>query len=339
MYNIKKLHPNYWAKINLTLIVAIASYFIVKQLFNPAPLKNIPVFAILILFAYNFYYICKAVSQKLHLSLIWTEVMGFISILAGTLVGAYLINITGIATFGTSDIKDTLLFAFVFNTGRTLISYNNLKNLALIKQKEAEYAILKEANTQSQLEVLYAKINPHFLYNALNSIAGLAMQDGKKTRDMTVALSKLLRYSLNYAESNFATLEAEVEIIKTYLEIEKIRFEEKLTYTICITEESKSILVPRFLFQPLVENSIKHSFLESENSIFIKMNASVVEGNLVITIHDNGKSFPERIHPGYGLKNVTDKLQLLFPAKHELLISNTPQKEITIIIKDVNNNE
>ena len=97
-------------------------------------------------------------------------------------------------------------------------------------------------------------------------------------------------------------------------------------------------LIPRFLLQPLVENSIRHAFLHSENGIFIKIIVSLTDGNIAISIHDNGNPFPETIIHRYGMKNVNDRLQLLFPEKYDIQISNRPQKEITVILKEVKKN-
>jgi sensor histidine kinase YesM len=159
------------------------------------------------------------------------------------------------------------------------------------------------------------------------------MVDGKKTKQMTVALSALLRYSLNYTESNFATPEEEAKIIETYLEIEQIRFGENLQYEISLSPAAKAYPVPRFLLQPLVENCIRHAFTEPATINFIKVNIYRAGDETVITVHDNGTPFPAEFIPGYGLKNVTDKLQLLLPGRHQFEMTNTPQKQVRITMK------
>ena len=81
------------------------------------------------------------------------------------------------------------------------------------------------------MDALHSKVNPHFLYNALNSIADLSITDGKKARKMTIALADLFRYSINYSNNNYSTIKEEVEMAEVYLQIEKIRFEDKLNYS------------------------------------------------------------------------------------------------------------
>ncbi len=337
--NQKEIRPYHIAKITLfVLSIAIISVILIKQFFLPTWFKNVPVFAILFLSTYAAWQLFNILSAKLRFNLILNEIVGFGVILAGTVMGTFIINWLNISHFGAGDIKDTLIIAFLFNAVRSIIHLNYVRANALIQQKETEIAIAKQASTKAQLEALSSQINPHFLYNTLNAISGLALVDGKKTMHMTVALSKLLRYNLDNADRNLATVGEELEVTKTYLEIEKIRFEDGLNYKIEISEESMPFLIPRFLLQPLVENSIRHAFLHSENGIFIKIIVSLTDGNIAISIHDNGNPFPETIIHRYGMKNVNDRLQLLFPEKYDIQISNRPQKEITVILKEVKKN-
>jgi sensor histidine kinase YesM len=114
----------------------------------------------------------------------------------------------------------------------TVISYLDLETKRKFQQKELELSRLRELKTKAELDALHSKINPHFLYNALNSIADLSVTDGKKARKMTIALADLFRYSINYSNNNYSTVEDEVEMANVYLQIVKIRFEEKLNYTL-----------------------------------------------------------------------------------------------------------
>lgn len=323
-----------WIAINAILFLAVIIYFIIKEFTSPPWLKNLPVVAILFLCAYNAWHLFNTICLRLRFGTITKEVIGFISILLGTWIGTYIINFLGISVFETSDIKDTLLIAIIFNTVLSIINISKLKAATINKQKEADNLKLREANTKAQLDLLYSKINPHFLYNSLNSIAGLAMIDGRKTKEMTIALSKLLRYTLNSNDNNLATVEDEIKMVHTYFEIEKIRFGENLNYEIQITDEVKDYIIPKFLFQPLIENAVIHALNEAEENNLVEMNISLINKQLIISIYDNGKPFPEKLIYGYGLKNVTERLDLLFPRKHKFLIYNEPKKYIKIIIEE-----
>jgi two-component system LytT family sensor kinase len=222
-----------------------------------------------------------------------------------------------------------LLVASIDVGCRYIISLQQL----LKKARELETLQLKEQLTHSQLDALHAKINPHFLYNALNSIAGFSLTDGHKTRQMAVSLSKFFRYSINREQSNLTTLQEELEMVETYLEIEKIRFEDLLNYEITMEPGLKELKIPRFLLQPLVENAVKHGLKGDRHELFIRIHALRDGKRLSLSVQDNGLPFADNFEPGYGLKSVYDKLDLLFPEKYEVTLFNTPVKQVSIFIE------
>lgn len=188
---------------------------------------------------------------------------------------------------------------------------------------------------KAQLNALQAKVNPHFLYNALNSIAGLALVDGERTRQMALSLSQFFRYSMNKEEQAIAPINQEVEILKTYLEIEKIRFGDKLHCDIAVSDETLPISIPRFLLQPLVENCVVHGLKGEIESLHLYVNAFMDRSDLVMVVGDNGADFADDFTPGYGIKSVYDKLDLLFPGHYSVEIQRHPRKEIRIVIWNV----
>lgn len=203
-----------------------------------------------------------------------------------------------------------------------------------LKEKELELNRVEHMKTQAQLEVLQSKINPHFLYNALNSIAGLAHDEPDKVEKMAISLSKLFRYSINTSSNNYSTIKEEIEIAKTYLEIEKIRFGDKLQYSLDIQADDQ-LKIPRFLIQPLVENSIKHGTSKITGQGNIKINIKGNANKLTISVHDNGPAFPDGLLSGYGLQSTQEKLKLLFTDNYELNFINGNDKHIRIILKNL----
>lgn len=200
-------------------------------------------------------------------------------------------------------------------------------------KKELESLKLKEQLTKAQLDALHAKVNPHFLYNALNSIAGLALTNGTKTRQMAVSLSKFFRYSINQEQNSLVSLKEELAMVETYLEIEKIRFEDRLSFEIVIQPGLELLKIPRFILQPLVENSVKHGLKGNDQNLSIQIHAHRDGKRLVLSVQDNGSPFSDGFEPGYGLKSVYDKLDLLFPEKYEVALFNTPLKQVRILIE------
>lgn len=200
-----------------------------------------------------------------------------------------------------------------------------------IQQKELEIQQAEQLIAKAELETLQAKINPHFLYNSLNSIAGLIHDEPDKAERMVLSLSDLFRYSLNTQSKANTTVKEEIKMVNTYMDIEKTRFEEQLEYTVDIDPEAEFYLIPRFLIQPLVENAIKHGTSKIEKG---KMALSIKkeEKGLVIKVSDNGPDFPPQMSNGYGVRNVREKLNLLFPEKNEIAFNNHPEKFIEIKI-------
>jgi sensor histidine kinase YesM len=326
-----------WVRDNLMFLIfgIIGASIFTPFIYPYSFLKNLPVFTIIPFCVYNIFYIVNDILDYRKVRTVVKAVLEMFTLIAGAFIGMICINILHIGVFNQSDMEMILFTVFLFSIARILFQYARLERNAGRSQAALKISRLKEVHTRQQLDILYSKINPHFLYNSLNAIAGLAMVDGKKTKDMTIGLSKLLRYSLNYSESNFATLAEEVEIIQTYFEVEKNRFDESLNYQIDLPDEAHDYLIPRFLLQPIVENCFKHAFNESLGGYYVKINIRVAEKEIVIIVHDNGKPFPDKLVPGYGFKHVSDKLQLLLPGKHDFQIANLPQKQVKIVIREL----
>lgn len=216
---------------------------------------------------------------------------------------------------------------------RSLYSYNMQKEKELIRINESKLSHLRELKTKAELNSLHSQVNPHFLYNALNSIAGLAHENADKTEHMALSLSKLFRYSINKEKSDWTTVEEELEMVNIYLEVEKIRFDEQLSYSIEVADSFKEIKIPRFIIQPLVENAVKHGLSKSITKGEIKVVISLDKDWLSIDVYDSGPAFPDDLNPGIGLQGIYDKLDILYPESFEMNFSNTPLKKVTIRLK------
>ena len=178
----------------------------------------------------------------------------------------------------------------------------------LIKTAELN-SIIKE----TQLELLQSQLNPHFIFNSLNSISSLTLSDSAKAQDMVVKLSTFLRYSLGQKTSQLVPLHEELKNCLLYLEIEKTRFGSRLALENEISDECLNARVPNMIMQPLIENAVKHGVYESIEQVLIKLNCKAVDDILVITISNNYD--PEkRKTPGknMGIRNVRERLTLLY---------------------------
>jgi two-component system LytT family sensor kinase len=219
------------------------------------------------------------------------------------------------------------------------MSYVDLDRNKKLNEKELEVARLQQLKTKAELDVLHSKINPHFLYNALNSIADLSITDGKKARKMTIALADLFRYSINYSDHNYSTVREEIEMAEAYMQIEKIRFEDNLNYSVHVAEDVNHYLVPRFILQPIVENAVKHGLKATGKMTEVHIEVKNDNGVLEINVADNGPAFPDELIPGYGIKSIYDKLDLLFPGTYEVYFTNQPGKRVSIHINKLMKSE
>jgi LytS/YehU family sensor histidine kinase len=201
----------------------------------------------------------------------------------------------------------------------TFYFYNKLK------EKSKEETRLKELVTQTQLNELKSQINPHFLFNSLNSVSYLAVTEPQKAQDMVIKLSSFLRYSLKHKQDQLVTLEKEIAHIKLYLEIEKVRFGDKLHVQFDI-EQCKDCLIPNMILQPLYENAIKYGVYETTSSVTINTHAAKSNNNLVFTVSNNyDADAVVSKGEGIGLFNIKQRLGLVYGDTTLLQISDNNQ--------------
>ena len=204
----------------------------------------------------------------------------------------------------------------------------------MVNQKDVELAKMKELKNQAELNALHSRINPHFLYNSLNSIASLAHINANKTENMATGLSELFRYSINKENKTFVTVAEELEMVEKYLEIEKTRFGDRLCFEINVDENSMEKQIPKFLIQPLVENAIKHGLSKIKGDGKIRVEIKQKRKDLSITIFDNGPDFPKEPVSGYGLQNLHDKLNIIYGNNASINWENGDNKHVRITLKN-----
>jgi signal transduction histidine kinase len=191
---------------------------------------------------------------------------------------------------------------------------------------------------QAQLKMLRYQLNPHFLFNTLNAISTLVLeQDGKQANKMLTELSSFLRYSLDSDPLQKTTLAEEVRALDLYLEIEKTRFGERLRVTFDIDEETKHAYVPSLILQPAIENAIKYAIAQMETGGEIRISAKREGGALVMKVCDNGPNAPEdptallrNVKTGVGLVNMRDRLNYLYQGRGEFSLSHVKPQGLCV---------
>lgn len=229
-----------------------------------------------------------------------------------------------------SDYKFSFVIVLIVSTIIYFYMAQKANMRARLKEKELDVAKLKQLKTQAELQTLQSKINPHFLYNSLNSIASLIHEDADKAEEMTLKLSKLFRYSINSQQQNMARICDEMEIVNTYLDIEKVRFGDRITFGTTVNDDLSHHLVPRFLIQPLVENALKHGLHNVPQNGILNVTLRQQQQRLIIEVTDNGRPFPQELELGYGLQSTYDKLALIYGDDYEIQLINAPQKHLLI---------
>jgi len=194
-----------------------------------------------------------------------------------------------------------------------MLIYYLIINFSTLQEKKNAEERLQTLVKEAELEALKSQINPHFLFNSLNSISSLTMIDSERAQGMIIKLSEFLRYSLKYTKNELTTLKEEIKNIQLYLEIEKIRFGKKLKFNFEGVETCLDLEIPNLILQPLFENAIKFGVQESSGEVEIISKFASKDGLLVISIENNFESnIPSRKGGGVGLRNIQGRLSLIY---------------------------
>lgn len=204
-------------------------------------------------------------------------------------------------------ILGILYFTIILMLYYLLIYVDNINEQ---HKKEAE---LQNQLKQTSLDMLLFQINPHFLFNSLNSISSLTITAPSQAREMVIKLADFFRASLRQNNGDLQSLEEELKQMKLYLEIEKIRFEDRLLIEADVEDACLQLQLPKMILQPLYENAIKFGVYEHLENVTIKTVCTCRDGNLKISITNNSheNSIPKK-GTGVGIKNVKDRLKLFY---------------------------
>jgi len=181
------------------------------------------------------------------------------------------------------------------------------------RERTLHEAQLQARLASAELQVLKMQLHPHFLFNTLNTIYNLVPVNGREAQNMIARLSDLLRFSLDHVTTEKVTLEQEMALLMGYLEIEKVRFEERLHVETEIPKETLRAEVPNMILQPLVENAIRHGIGKKATGGMIRIAARRRDSRLEIIVHDDGAPPPPgRENTGIGLANTRARLTKLY---------------------------
>lgn len=268
----------------------------------------------------NIFFIC------VFLTIIWL-------LLTRLLLGWLLNPYEGYSSLLHHSLSIRFSIAFLLLGYVTMISilwYNQLEQ----KEKDEREKNVEKITKEAELFKLRQQLQPHFLFNSLNSINALIGSRPVEARKMVQQLSDFLRGTIKKEETQWVTLQEELQYLQLYLEIEKVRFGNRLSTEINVDENVNELKLPALLLQPIVENAIKFGLYDTIGDTVIKLYAAKEENSLVIRVlnpFDPETSSPKQ-GIGFGLKSVERRLYLLF-ARTDLLITEAKENIFTTIVK------
>lgn len=239
--------------------------------------------------------------------------------------------------FAGLPVRSLLAMAIYFNflTCCALIGVGHALNFyRRLRERELQAAQLETQLTQAQLAALRMQLQPHFLFNTLHTIAMLNLTEPKAANRMLTRLSDLLRLTLDSASAQEVPLRQELEFLRRYLEIEQIRFQDRLTVQLEVDPASLDAAVPHLLLQPIVENALRHGVAKQEAEARIEIHTIRQNGSLLLRVRDNGPGLPDDVEAkqGIGLKNTRARLEQLYGDEHSFALRNGAGLTVEIVI-------
>jgi two-component system LytT family sensor kinase len=227
---------------------------------------------------------------------------------------------TFVAQFGTQFATDVLVYAMLLLLGNTMAVSDRARRLELRKSR------LEADLVRANLDALRLEIQPHFLFNTLNSIAALIrLKTNDKALDMLLGLSAMMRATIDRPVHHVTPLSAELDFVKQYVDLQAARFGDRLQVSYAVDDDCLAVPVPTFLLQPLVENALRHAVARKPGRSRLEIGATLRRGTLQVWVSDDGVGLPPGFsldrHQGTGLKNIRVRLQQLYGAAARLEVT------------------
>jgi len=327
----------YWLSQTIGWSLFVIANLIVIASSEVLPLQRIAVWIFLGMIGIVFTHLLRSVIKKKGwLSLSLKKIIPTV-IIASIITGAIIYVFVFAASYIAGTLKDesfelvrpiagiinlsaiTLLWALIYFAVHYLENY---------KKKEIESLIWEAAVKDYELKTLKTQLNPHFMFNAMNSIRALIEEDPESAKMAITKLSNILRYSLQMERMERVPLGDEIETVRNYLDLERIRFEERLKYNLNISSDSEKIEIPPMMIQTLVENGIKHGISKrvEGGEITVKSKVQSVNGGsrLKIEIENTGSLSDTELKnsSGFGISNTKHRLNLLFGENAHFSLKN-----------------
>ncbi len=323
-----------WVVIGAVQVVILNLYYHVSV--YPAILDGIVFNGLFLILGIGYWYVIHYAQPKISdiTGLIsWHFLVAFICILGAIYLSKFILA----QAFSEEDVylmflEGSLLgrgFIGVLYYAVIMLIYYLIQYYQDLQEKLSNELELKSIIKETELKMLKSQINPHFIFNSLNSISALTLSSPENAREMIIKMSEFLRYSLAQ-DNEQITLVEELKHINLYLDIEKVRFGDQLIFESSIDEECMDCNVPRMILQPLFENAIKYGVYESVEPVTISLICENKRNELFLTISNNFD--PESVikkGEGIGLTNINHRLELNY-GRTDLMVTNVENEIFTV---------
>lgn len=234
--------------------------------------------------------------------------------------------------------RNNAFSAYYFHQGltiywTTLVVAHALYYYRGVRKGEAQTARLTAQLAQAQLQALKMQIHPHFLFNTLNSIAALLHKDVEAADRMIARLGDFLRLTLKSSDAQYVDFEQELEFLKCYLDIEHIRFQDRLTVEMDIDPQALTAMVPNLILQPIVENAVRHGVARQKCPGHITIRARRNGERLIMTVEDNGPGLKVNSNgAGIGISNTRARLEQFYGTDFKFQIANSTEHGVSVTL-------
>ena len=310
---------------------------IFSQVLTNWELRTIPVLSIV----FCLLGIIESYPERPDFTAVFSLFLVYTFLFVAVLITNYYRQKKGAPLLSKSFINKLIFWSFAIGIGRIIIlidEYGDTDALAFIaifyfplliililrwvfKQTRA-ILTLKNEKTKTELQHLKSQVNPHFFFNTLNNLYGLVGTDAKKAQDLILKLSDMMRYSIYEGEKDTVSLEEEVEYLKNYIELHKMRYRKEINIKF-INDISENHKVMPLLFIILLENAFKHGVENLRENAYVHINLKSENNQIFFDIENNFDPTIETEHKGIGLDNLNRRLELVYPKNHTLSFSKT----------------
>jgi len=235
-----------------------------------------------------------------------------------------------------ASLSEVYASNFFFNLPNGFMSYGTILLVGSVVEYFRHQSRLETELAQAQLQALKMQLQPHFLFNTLHSISTLLDDDPEAADEMLARLGDFLRLTLENSGAQEVTLQEELELLRCYLEIERVRFEDRLDVALEVEPETLDARVPNLILQPIIENAIRHGIVPRTGCGTIQVRASREGGTLRLQVRDNGPGFraaggsepapdpPNHLGHGLGFTLTRARLERLYAARHSFRLADAP---------------